>query len=107
MRRGGPLRVAARFPAGPRRGQIGPREPTLERALGRDGPFGCLEEQLGPDQLGPPSGVLAAEVESGLHRVGRSRVHRRVSVTRWDTRGAIATEPLEEAIDRGVRESER
>jgi hypothetical protein len=95
MRSGRPLRLGSRFPPRPRRGQIGPHEPTLERAVGGVGPFRCLEEQLRPNQFGPPRGMLAAEVESGLHRVGRCRANRRVSVPRWDARGAVATEALD------------
>jgi len=90
-----------------RRGQGGPREPTLERALRRDGASRVVGEQLHADQGRTPGGVRAPQFHSGLDQ-GREWVgDGGVTVIWQDAVGAIATEPAEEAIGRGTREPQR
>jgi hypothetical protein len=100
---GRPHGVGLRPPPRRRRAQVGPYEPALERALRGDGPVGVVGEQEHADQGRPPGGVLAAQVQRGLHDVRGRGVGVRVAVTRRDACGALAAEPPEEAISGRAR----
>ena len=94
MGRGRPQGLGPRPTPGRRRGQVGPREPALERALRGDGPLRVVFEQLHPDQGRPPGGVRAAQLQRGLHDVRGRGIGGGVAVTRRDALGALAAEPL-------------
>ena len=107
MGRGRPHRLGPRPPPRRRRGQVGPREPALERARRGDDPLRVLVEQVHPDQGRPPGRVRAAQVQRGLHGVRGRGVGGGVRVPRRDARGARAAEPLDETVDGRAREPER
>src|SRR5207237_9237268 len=88
------------------RGQMGPRQPTLERTNGGEGLPGFFIQPLHPDQRGSPGGVLAAAVQSGLHDVRSHGWGRWLAITRRNARRAVATEPLEQTVDRRARNCE-
>jgi hypothetical protein len=105
--RGRPPGLGPRSPPRRRRGEVSPHEPPSERAGRGDRPPRGLVEQLHTDPFGPPGGVLATEVEGGTHDVGRGGAGGPVARARWDARRAVATKPLDQAIDRGPRDAER
>jgi hypothetical protein len=98
MGRGRPHDLGVGPPPGGRRVQIGPREPTLERAFRGDETLGGLFEQLHPDQSRPPGGVLAAQAHSGLHDV--RRYGGGPAISGREAFGTLPAEALEEPIDR-------
>jgi hypothetical protein len=98
--RGRALRVDPRPPARRRRREVGPREPPAQRPRRGNQPCRVGFEELHSDELRPPGGVVAAEVDGGLHIVGRHDLVARAAVPRRHARGTVAPESLEQAIDR-------
>ena len=63
----GPSGVGSGPPPRRRGGEIGPEEPTLERAFGGERDFGELVAQDHTDQSRPPGRMFPAEAEGRLH----------------------------------------
>jgi hypothetical protein len=82
--------------------QAGSHEPTLERSLRGDGPFGSLLEELDSDQASPPGGVLLTQPHGGLDHLRRDGLtDGGAMIIRRDAIDTPATKPLEESTDGG------